>query len=202
MHESFGVVPYLYDENGSDDPDTVEDLGLVATYTPSNLKEIQTALQKDRDDLPDKSHFRTVASMIAENALDPKSLKTLHLFNTFLNPTSRKGRYGKVGQETWIIPEGMLPSSQKLLEPDLSIGIAHEKLGMRVWSAKHLPGHIKNRQMICVNGVVEYKTEEGSIARVVSSPPLSPSPFPSVITCHKFHAECVYSEYKTLPPEH
>ncbi|ERF70018.1 hypothetical protein EPUS_03570 [Endocarpon pusillum Z07020] len=165
MHESFGVVPYLYDENGSDDPDTVEDLDLVATYTPSNLKEIQTALQKDRDDLPGKSHFRTVASMIAENALNPKEPKTTHLFNTFLNPTSRKGRYGKVGKETWIIPEGMLPSLQRRLEPDLSIGIAHEKLGMRVWSAKHLPGHIKNRQMICVNGVVEYKTEEGSIAR-------------------------------------
>ena len=173
MGERYGVLQPEINPMVSDDQ---LQLGLAVARFPNNYLEIRKALEKDRVDLPSMDAFVKFCQNATEIALAPDEGEMAALFNLFIDPQAWNGFEHRHGRHTLVVPPGLLPPPQKLVKPDMAMGIVPAKLRKRHWIAKHLPGYIRNRLLICANGLVEYKSGEGNMAAAVSRPPVGNHP--------------------------
>ncbi|KAI9884032.1 MAG: hypothetical protein M1823_004196 [Watsoniomyces obsoletus] len=163
MFERFGVIHYMFGPPA--DPTSVQDAGLVTPHQPKNLSEIQQALNQERDDLPGRRIFQQYSDRAIETAEHPAETEVEKLFHFFLNPHSRDEGYHGHLNVSWENLNELLPAQQFKIRPDMTAGINPTKLGRHVWIAEHIQGHVTNRALVCVNGVAEFKSSVGSIAK-------------------------------------
>ncbi|KAI4160068.1 MAG: hypothetical protein LQ342_006019 [Letrouitia transgressa] len=142
---------------------THEQHGLAAEKVPANYKEIIEALAKDRDDLPGMNEFAEYCSGMDPPNISPKESEIEIFYRDFLNPKKWRREAHSNGRFTLILQPDLLPTPPDKIEPEMCMGIDPNKLGKRSWVGKHLPGHVRNRLLICINSVVEHKSSEGSI---------------------------------------
>ena len=166
MDENHGVQTYGFAIPTKGSPD--EQYGLVADKVPANYKEIIEALAKDRDDLPGINDFAEYCSSINSPNMRPKESVIEISYRDFLNPKKWRRDAHFDGRVTLILQPDLLPTPPDKIEPDMCMGINPKGLGKRSWVKKHLPGHVQNRMLICINSLVEHKSSEGSIITAVS----------------------------------
>lgn len=174
MAVGFGI--WRYNFRSPERSETLCQAGMVATAHPSNLQEILDTLNKDRENMPSLDAFRKFSIKAGKIAEGPDEGDMGELFALFLDPSSWDGSCHTHGRIALYASSELLPQPQKLVKPDLGIGIDPTTLTTRQWIAKHIPGYIRNSTFICSNGLVEYKTTEGSIAQAVRQahhPPFS-----------------------------
>ena len=165
MGESFGVLENRYHKGGN--PSTQEQLGLAAAYFPANYMDIKRSAEIVMIYPVMPSLWTSVPSsriilwFLMKGGMD-------RIFAAFLNPLRWNNEYYAHRREKLLVAPGLLPPNCQVIKPDLCIGIDPHSLGMRRWIAKHLPGPIRNRTIICANGLVEYKSAKGSIPAAVS----------------------------------
>lgn len=161
MDVSYGVLKYNFKPRG--DSTMQQSFGLVATHIPSNYAEIEKAINKSRNDLPSLNSFRQYCIRYTDTTSAPDEGDMDRLFRSFIDPAHWDGYHDGHGRRALSIWPGMLPPPQRTIKPDMCIGIDPSSLDKHRWLAKHLEGHVRNRSFICTNGLVEYKTGEGSI---------------------------------------
>ncbi|KAI9833876.1 MAG: hypothetical protein M1826_006399 [Phylliscum demangeonii] len=164
MAENYGVLSYNY-RPAPGPPIRLQPNSFIGNHFPANLSEIQEALKRDRTDLPSADAFREFCIEASEKMLAPDEGEMDALFALFLNFKRWNGAYYGHGRRALFVPPGKLPPPQSLVKPDVCHGIVSRLLGKRTWISKHLQGYVRNRSLICLNGLVEYKTSEGSIAQ-------------------------------------
>ncbi len=165
MFKSQGVIPYLF--GPPDNPPAVKDPGLVATYEPKNLSDIKRALAQERDDLPTKRLFQQYSNQAIRTAEHPDEADVGKLFELFLNPGSYDEGYHGHLHVPWENLNELLPAAQTKIKPGMTAGIDPNRLGPHIWVAEHIQGYVRNRALICVNGIAEFKSSVGSIAKAV-----------------------------------
>lgn len=165
MAQSYGVLGYDYYE--LENPNDQKRLGLAAPFIPSNYVEIKKVLTRERDDLPSYKSFRKFSEKAAQVAMASDEGELNSLFTLFLDTTDWNKMYHGCGRKALVVPPRKLPPPQRLIKPDMIIGIDPSRLSTRTWIAKHIPGYVRNRVLISVNGLVEYKSAEGSIPAAV-----------------------------------
>lgn len=166
MAVNFGVM--LYNYFPGEETEKAEKLDLVACDLPSNVKTIIEALGSYRDDLPTRKAFQRYCVVAAQLASAPKESEVEKLFAQFLDPSSRDDANHIHGRRNLVTSPGMLPLDQTKVMPDMCAGIKPFHLKGRTWVGKYLEGIVANKTMIIVNGIVEYKSSEGSISAAVS----------------------------------
>ena len=166
MNLDYGVLqPEVHYPLISDDQ---HQFGLAVAHFPNNYLAIREALEKDRADLPNMGAFVKFCRYATETALKPDEGEMATLFGHLIDPEAWDRSQHRHGQYILTVPPGMLPPLQKSIKPDMVTGIDPFKLRKRQWIAKHLPGYVRNRLLIGVNGLVEYKSGEGNMATAVS----------------------------------
>ena len=161
----YGVMQYDHREpwEGS-----VDDSHVVSTHIPSNYAEIREALKQDRQDAPNRQAFREYCLRAQQNFSAPEESDIGPIFELFLKVSRWNGAYFACGRQALSVPPDTLPSRQKLLKPDMCIGITPLGLRQYEWTRKYIGGYIRNEQLIAVNGLVEYKSGLGNMAAAVS----------------------------------
>lgn len=161
MIEDHGLRDYQFRKR--DDPALQKALGLAATDIPSNFAEIEQVLSRERDDLPSHESFCKLSRRAMEVAIGPDEGDVQPIFELFIDVDRWDRQLHGHGRKTLLIPQGMLPEPQSKIKPDMCLGLDSSALRKRSWLAKHTPGYVRNCAFISVNGIVEYKSAEGSI---------------------------------------
>lgn len=168
MRNEHGVQSYgFFPVRGSR---SQKEKGLASAHFPSNFDDIQTTLLKGREDLP--SHFQFLR-FCQRSSRSPNEAQMNEVFGHFLDLDQWQEARHYYGRETLLVPHQDLPQPQSKILPDLVIGIDPESLGIHLWVQKHLCSHVQSQTAVCVNGLVEYKSLEGSLSTAVRLDPSS-----------------------------
>lgn len=87
----------------------------------------------------------------------------------FLGPVIRRDKKSKYTKTAYKMLQTLLPSGQLTLIPDTTVGLESDILGKRGWLEKPLSLHIQASNLICCNGVIEFKNNLKVVSRLLQS---------------------------------
>ncbi|KAI9788758.1 MAG: hypothetical protein M1816_006615 [Peltula sp. TS41687] len=127
---------------------------------PANLEVIRAALEVERNDTPTLEAFRRYCESVEERLVESDLGERCREFLGIFNDDGDHGNH----KIPWTNFGTLLPPGQKSLTPDMSCGLKSNSTDISSWILAKIPGFVRGRSLISVNGIIEYKnSHKGSI---------------------------------------